>query len=59
MRRMKKMNKFDYGPLVLRAFESLKREIAEAEQITINNHNELVKQEEAKTTPKPIKKETK
>lgn len=53
------MNKFDYGPLVLRAFESLKREIAEAEQITINNHNELVKQEEAKTTLKPVKKETK
>lgn len=35
----------DYDLLVLKGFEALKREIAEAEQYTVNHYNNIVQQQ--------------
>lgn len=49
------MNKFDYAPLVLRAFEALEREIQEAKQITVDRHNELVKADQENIETSEVK----
>lgn len=65
------LDKLGYNKLVLMAFESLKREIKDCEDYTINDYNSILQEEEKKraaqakqapvqpTTPKTTKKEDK